>query len=54
MALAVTYGLADQNQRIAAVLLAVLVTLLVSAPYVAWRSRVRARQEPPQDRPRPP
>ena len=54
MALAVTHGLADQNQRIAAVLLAVLVTLLVSAPYLAWRSRVRARQELPQDRPRPP
>jgi hypothetical protein len=44
MALAVTHGLADQSQRIAAVLLAVLVTLLVSAPYVAWRSRVRARR----------
>ena len=42
MALAVTHGLADQNERIAAVLLAVLVTLLVSAPYVRWRARARA------------
>ena len=53
MALAIAHGgVADTQPLLAAVLLVVIVSTIVSLPYVKWRARGHARVSP-QQRPRP-